>query len=121
MTTIPGASQYLNTVKVANAQGKTASAPTMLGGATGDLGNGILSVGRQAYAGNGVGLSARSRAYANQFISAVKSGFNSIFGMSTIKTSSVENMLLQINALRAKTPDSQLAQSVRGREVDELA
>ncbi len=120
MTTVAGASQYLNAAKIQNSNSKfagsiNAAGTSLMSSSAVD----VLEIGRSSFDGNGVGMSARSRAYAKQFMNATKSGFNAIFGMSTIKTSSIEIMTMQINALRSKTPLSQLSEEVRGKIFNE--
>lgn len=118
MTIVAGASRYLNSAIIANRQGTSPSTPSLLSGA-GDLGSGLLSAGRSLYGNNGIGMSANARAQTEQFLSQTKSGFNAVFGMSTIKLSSIENLQLTINALRASLPDSDVAESLRGKIVNE--
>lgn len=122
MTTIAGASQYLNAAKIQNSNSKYAKAinaggTSLMTSASVD----ILDVGRSIYKNNGVGMSASSRAYAKQFLDATKTGFNAIFGMSTINVSSIENITLQINAIRSRTPDSALSPDARGTKFNEQA
>lgn len=122
MTTVAGASQYLNAAKIQNSKSKYASyinagGTTLMNSTAVD----ILDIGRSTFGNNGIGMSASSRAYTKQFLNATKSGFNAIFGMSTINMSSIENMTMQINALRSKIPQSQLSPEVRGKIFNEKA
>lgn len=115
MTSVAGASRFLNSAILANKQGQSPSTPSILDGG-GNLGNNLLSIGRNIYGDNGVGLSANARAYNEKFLNETKSGFNAVFGMSTINLATVENMQQTILALRAKLPQSQIAESLRGAD-----
>lgn len=122
MTTVAGASQYLNAAKIQNSKSKfadyiNAGGVSLMNSTAVD----ILDIGRSSFKNSGIGMSASSRAYTKQFLNATKTGFNAIFGMSTINVSSIENMTLQINALRSKTPQSQLSEDVRGKIFNEKA
>lgn len=104
------------TAMIARKMGEDASSqPSLLSGG-GNLGNNLLSIGRNVYGNNGVGLSSNARAYNEKFLSETKSGFNAVFGMSTVKVSSVEVMQQQIMALRAKLPQNQVAAHLRGSD-----
>lgn len=119
MTTIAGASQYLNASTLANARGRAPSLPTLLG--DGGMGGvDLLEVGRRVNR-SGIGLSANARALNKQFLNQTASGFNSIFSLSTAAIGSIETMQQQINAIRASIPESQLARGILGENVDEEA
>ena len=109
MTTIAGASQYLNASTLANARGSSPSLPTLLGATSS---SDLLDAGRRIYAGNGIGLSSNARALNKQFLNQTASGFNSLFSLSTAAIGSVETMQQQINAIRASIPESQLARGI---------
>lgn len=116
MTSVAGASRFMYSAILARRQGEDAAAqPGLLSGG-GNLGNNLLAIGRNIYGDNGVGLSANARAYNEKFLSETKNGFNSVFGMSTIKMASVEIMQQQILALRAKTPQHQIANHLRSSD-----
>lgn len=115
MTTIAGASQYLNSAKLANTQGRPAVQNSLMNNMSVD----ILDIGRRAQRPNGIGLSSRSRQITREFLNSSIAGVNAIFGMSTVGMSTVENMQMQVNALRAKMPQSQIAEHLRGKTVDE--
>jgi len=131
MTSIPGASQFLNSATLANQQGLGAGQATVLG--DGGIGSvSLLDVGRSSLFDSGVGLSARARQLNNDFINSTASTFNQIFSLGIGATASIEGLQQQILALRANTPDSQLsrdlqqdngeaAASENGQEVDTTA
>jgi len=112
MVTIPGASGFLNAATLANRQGIGAQQATVLG-AGGIGGVDILDVARANAPSNGVGLSSRARLLNQQFLDSTSSTFNQIFSLGIGATASVEGLQQQILALRAGTPDSQLAPSLR--------
>ncbi len=115
MTSVAGASRYLNSAILANSKGQSPSTPSILDGGN-NLGNNILAIGRNIAGNNGVGLSTNARLQTEKFLSETKSGFNAVFGMSTIKMSSIETMQQQIMAIRAKLPQSQIAENLRGSD-----
>ncbi len=116
MTIIAGAIQYLNSAKLANSQGRPAGQSTLMNNMSVD----ILDIGRSINR-SGIGISANARAMTKDFLNKSQSGVNAIFGMSTVKSSSIENMQMQINAIRSRTPDSQVAEALRGKNIDEQA
>lgn len=116
MTSVAGASRYMLTAIVANKAGlDQASPPNLLSSAAG-LSDSLLSIGRNMYGDNGIGLSANARAYNEKFLNETRGGFNAVFGMSTVNLSSVEIMQQTILALRAKLPQSQIAENLRGSD-----
>lgn len=121
MTSVAGASRFMNASIIARSKGQQADAGSSLLANQGNLGNNLLSIGRGIYGNNGIGLSANARAYNEKFLSETRNGFNAVFGMSTVNMSSVEIMQQQINALRAKMPQSMVAEHLRGKTVDEQA
>lgn len=114
MTVIAGASQYLAAATVANKTGVPQARVSLMTNTAVD----ILDIGRSINK-SGLGLSANARALNKQFLEQTRGGYNAIFGMSTVGMSSIENMHLQINALRSKTPQSQVAESLRGKTLDQ--
>jgi hypothetical protein len=119
MASVAGASRYLNSATIANRQGTAPSNPSLLSSASG-LGDSLLSAGRRIYGNNGIGLSSNARAYNQQFLSQTRTGFNAVFGMSTAAMSSVEIITQKINAIRASLPQSMIAESLRGKTIDEI-
>ena len=117
MTTVAGASQYLTAATLANKQGRSAVQTTLMNSMSVDM----LEIGRNAMGNYGIGLSPSSRAMNKDFLNKTSSGVNAIFGMSTVGMSSIENMQMQINAIRARTPQSQVAESLRTVEPDPAA
>lgn len=107
MTTIPGASQYLNASTLANSQGVAAAQSNVLAE------SGVADVLEAARVDNGIGLSARSRALTKQFLETSGSGFNQIFSLNGVEFGTDETLQQAILALRAKVPESRLAPSLR--------
>lgn len=118
MTTIPGASTYLTAATLANKQG-FASASSSLFGEGGIGAPDLLEAGRRIQRDNGIGLSAQSRALNKQFLDKSKSGFNGLFSLGVATTVSIEAITKKINALRSTLPESQIAESLRGKNIDE--
>ncbi|HOO82646.1 MAG TPA: hypothetical protein PK513_09095 [Alphaproteobacteria bacterium] len=110
MTTIPGASQYIVSARLANTHGLPAQSSTLFG--TGGSALSLLDAGRSLNANNGIGLSARSRQLTNQLLQSTASEANALFSYAVGGSSTVEAAQTQILALRAKTPTSQLARSL---------
>lgn len=113
---IAGATRFLNAATLANLQGRAAVSPTILGESSGTLG--LLSVGRGIAGNNGIGLSASSRALTNQFLSQSQSGFNTIFSLNNVEFGTPETLSQKILAIRASLPESAIAESLRGQDVD---
>lgn len=115
MTTVAGASRYLAAATLANVRGISPSTPTVLG----DSGSAVslLEAGRNS--ANGIGLSARARALNDQFLSSTASSFNSIFSLSAAELSTEATIAQKILAIRASIPESQLAPSLRGDNLNE--
>ncbi|MFK7839629.1 MAG: hypothetical protein AB8B83_04805 [Bdellovibrionales bacterium] len=112
MTTIPGASGFLNSATLANTRGLAAQSATVLG-AGGIGGVDILDVARANAPSNGVGLSSRARLLNQQFLDSTSSTFNQIFSLGIGATASIDGLQQQILALRSGLSDSQLAPSLR--------
>lgn len=110
MVTIPGASQFINAATLANKEGLSAVAPTVLG--EGDTAS-LLDIGRNL-GGNGIGLSPQARALNVQQIQNSAAEFNALFSLGVAETSSIEALQTQILALRAKTPAGQLSRGLAG-------
>ncbi len=111
MTTIAGASQFLNASTLANQRGNAAAAPNVLGTAEGATS--LLDVGRSSLFDNGIGLSASARALNNSFIESNSATFNEIFSLGVGANATVEGLQQEILALRGRFSDDQLAPSLR--------
>lgn len=99
MTSIPGASRFLNSAVLANTQGRAAQTTNLIGSlGTVDL----LDVARSSLGNNGVGLSNRARALNKQFLQSTSANFNSVFSNTTLAYTSVEDLRTQVLAVRAK-------------------
>ena len=110
MSTIPGASKFLNSSTLANTKGLAAQTGSLLDRAAID----ILSVGR----GNsipGIGLSANSRALTQDLLNKSSQSANGLFSATAGADSTIEGLQKQIAALRSTLPVSQLAP---GRTID---
>lgn len=129
MTTIRGASQFLNQATLTNLTGSAAQPASVLGEAAGGVG--ILDIGRNL-AVQGSGISNNARALNRQFLSDSAGTYNQLFSASGGGSSSVEAAQTQILALRSSvspsrtTPDAREAAlevdaSNRGTLVDESA
>lgn len=118
MTSVAGTSRYINAATLANKNGTAAQQPSLIS----DMGTvDILDIGRSLYGNNGIGLSANARALNKQFLDQTASGFNTVFSLSTSGMGTPETMKQTILALRARLPESQIAESLRGDQVDEKA
>lgn len=112
MTTIAGASGFLNAATLANARGVSAVQPSVLG--EGGLGAvDILDIGRNATGIDGIGLSSNARSLNKQFLESSSSNFNALFSLGVGTTSSVEGLQQQILALRSGLPESRLSAEAR--------
>ena len=112
MTSVPGASGFLNAATLANSQGIGAQQATVLG--DGGIGGvDILDVARANAPDNGVGLSSRARLLNKQFLDSSSSTFNAIFSLGLGGSATLEGLQQQILALRAGLSDDQLAPSLR--------
>lgn len=116
MTTISGASQYLNAATLANTQGLAAQAPTLLS-QTSDA-TSILDNARGIFGRNGVGLSSSARQLNNSFIAQTGGLANSLLSLAAGVDSDVDGARQQILALRAKLPASAISRAVTGEGVD---
>ncbi len=114
MALVAGASRYYNAALYGNQQGSVMTTPNLLSDSMGAVD--LLDIGRQD---NGIGLSASARALNKQFLEQTSNGFNTIFSLSTYQMTSTDTMKQQIEALRARLPDSKIADYVRGDNVDE--
>ncbi len=110
MTTIPGASQFLNSATLANQQGLAAQQDSFLGTAAGSTS--LLDIGRSSLFDNGIGLSSTARLLNTQQIEANSQSFNEIFSLGLGAAASVEGLQQEILALRANIPESGLARSL---------
>lgn len=117
MPTIAGASQYLNAATLANQQGLPPSTNSLLGQAGGSTVS-LLDAGRT---NTGVGLSANARALTKSFISDSGLNFGKIFSLNGVEFGTSETLQQKILAIRAGIPESGLAPSLRGENVDEEA
>ena len=114
MTTIPGASQFLNSATLANRQGLSAVQPSVLG----EAGIGaidILDIGRINNS-TGIGLSASARALNKQQLSASTANFNALFSLGAGPDATIEGAQQQILALRSRLSDDQLAPDLRATD-----
>lgn len=112
MTTIPGASQFLNSATLANTQGLGAQPATVLG--DGGIGGvDILDVARGNAPDNGIGLSSRARLLNQQFLDSTSTTFNEIFSLGLGSTATIEGLQQEILALRSQFSDDQLAPELR--------
>ncbi len=114
MTTVAGATRYLNAATLANIQGVSPSTPNVLGEGSAVS---LLEAGRTTT--SGIGLSANARALNEEFLNTTASTFNSIFSLSAAELATPETLQQKILAIRATIPESQLAPSLRGENVDE--
>ncbi len=110
MTTIPGASGYLNAATLANVQGSAAQTSNVLGVAEGATS--LLDVGRSSLFDNGIGLSSTARQLNKSFIESNASTFNAIFSLGIGATATVEGLQQEILALRASLPSNSIHSSV---------
>ena len=90
------------------------------GGSGSVLGSVDLLTAARSYT-PGIGLSASSRALTDQFLSQSSSGVNSILSLAAGSSATIEGLQQKILALRASVPESKLAPSLRGQEVDTKA
>ena len=114
MASIPGASAFLSSARLANSQGLNPSTPSIFGNSGGLDAAGILEVGRRINR-SGIGLSSRARAANKQFLSSAASNANTMFSLGVAETSSIEALQKKILALRSSLPESQLSRAVRGQ------
>lgn len=112
MPTIAGASQYLNASALANVRGVAPSTPTLLSQSSTALS--LLDSGRNLSAGR-FGLSSSARIVNQQFLSN-SANINQMFSLGVGIDATIEGAQKQILALRAGTPDSKLARSLRAED-----
>ena len=111
MTTIAGASGFLNAATLANVRGVSAVQPSVLGeGGIGAVD--LLDIGR-ASAPRGIGLSPQARALNKTFLESSTSQFNALFSLGVGTTASIEGLQQQILALRSSVPESALSDAAR--------
>lgn len=115
---IAGASRYLNASSVANLRSIAPSVPTLLSQSTSTTS--MLDSGRRL-AVLKTGVSSSARALNSQFLSQSKSLGNQILSLGVGIDATVDGAKLQINALRGRYSESQIARSLRGTEVDKTA
>ena len=116
MTTIPGASRYLNASTLANTKGLSAQSTDLLSSVAGAVS--LLNIGR----GNaipGIGLSAQSRELNRQFIENGKGNANGLFSATISMNETLENLQTQVLAIRARTPTSGLARNLLEIKTDD--
>jgi hypothetical protein len=123
MTSVPGASRYLNAATLANTRGLAAQSPTLLGSSATTLN--ILDAGRNALRVPGFGVSSSARSLNQQFLSNT-SMMNELLSLGLGPGATAEGAAQQIRALRATLPISELHRSVLdtsalGQQVDEEA
>lgn len=104
MTTIPGASQYLNASTLAASRGIAAQGTNLLGSVAGSVS--VLDAGRSGLLNNGIGLSSNARQLNKQFLE--NNNGNQLFSAGLGATASVDGLMQQILALRAGMSDRQL-------------
>ncbi len=116
MTTIAGASQFLNASKLANVQGLSAQTPSLLGSGT-DTAS-LLDSGRGIFGNNGIGLKSSARAINSAFISQTQGLANSLLSLAAGSDATVEGAQQKILALRASLPESSISRTVTGENID---
>lgn len=116
MTLIAGASQYVNQAILATRQGSSYAAPDVL--SESGLGGDLLSIGR-ANSVPGIGISNYARAMNDAALKKSNQVYNGLFSATGAATASVDAAKTQINALRSRLPESQIAESLRGKTIDE--
>ena len=114
MTTIAGASQFLNAATLANGRGIAPSAPTVLsqGGDTASL----LEAGRNALRIGGFGISSGARAVNAQFLAQSQSLGNQILSLGIGTDATIEGAQQNILALRSRLSDNQIARFLRAED-----
>ena len=117
MTSVPGASRFLNAATLANLRGIPAQQGTVLS----DSSVSILSVGRSGLMNaGGVGLSASARALNETFLNRT-SDINAMFSLGTGSGATIEGLQQQILALRASLPESALSRDLKNPDNGEAA
>ncbi len=84
--------------------------PSILDGGSGNA-LGILDAARTSY--KGIGLSSRARALTSSYLDQSVSGLNTILSLNVSVNASIESVQQKILAIRASTPQSQLAEDLR--------
>jgi hypothetical protein len=110
VTTIPGASKFLNASTLANLKGVAAQSTDLLSSLSGAVD--LLSVGRNNRV-SGIGLSNSSRALTRDLLNKSSSNANGLFSATVGNTSTVEGLQKQVLALRASKSSRQLAESLQ--------
>ena len=106
--TVAGASRFLVTARLANTQGISPAASSVLGASgTADLVQSAKGAQRRFLGEDYIGLSASARALNARSINNPATLFNSI------GTSTTETAVAQINALRSSVPEDRLSSLVR--------
>ena len=116
MTTVAGASQFVNAAKLANTRGLSAQAPSLLGAGT-DTAS-LLDSGRGIFGNNGIGLKSSARAINSQFISQTQGLANSLLSLAAGSDATVDGARQKILALRASLPDSAISRQITGENID---
>jgi len=109
MTTIAGASQFLNAATLANSQGLAAQAPSILDGSISSTS--ILDAGRSLVSSNGVGLSSSARSINDAFLNNTTE-INALLSLAVGPSATIEGLQGEILALRASLPASAIHRSV---------
>lgn len=115
MTTIAGASQYLNASTYANLTGRASQGTSLISSlGTVDL----LDIAR-SNSSSGIGLSSRARALNKQFLNSTSSNYNSLFSSTNSAYLSIEQLQQQVLALRASLPGSSISDNARSLSSEE--
>lgn len=115
---IPGATQYRAQALAQLSGVATSDAPNLFGSSGGASAISLLDAGRQYNGIPGLGLSGSARALNNDFISSRATDVNKLFSLTGGSDGTVEGNQAAILALRASLPESRVAPSLRGQEVD---
>lgn len=110
---VAGAYRYLTSANLANTQGLAAVRPTLIGGGSAQS---MLDVAKARGSIPGIGLSARSRALAANFIQQTSGGAVGLFGASSGAQLTTADLATQIKALRSSLPRSQISDLVLAAE-----
>ena len=82
--------------------------------------DGLLSIGRRLAPPGAPGMSARSRQLTQSFLSQSSAGANQLFSSTSSGAYlSIEDLQTMIKGLRARVPQSQIADSLKGDDVKE--
>jgi len=105
MTRIAGASQYLISATLANKQGFSAAASSILDNFSGS--SDLLAAGKRINR-SGIGMSASSRQQLDSFINKSNSTLSALLSVGV--ASDVDALQTQILGLRSKLPKSQISE-----------